>query len=66
MTESERYELLVLMSIYQIGQVRKSAGLAEAVRRGLKSPLLYAPITPAHFCHSAAYSTFPSRGGREG
>jgi len=40
LTESERYELLVLMLIYQIGQFRKSAGLAEAVRRGLKSPLL--------------------------
>lgn len=40
LTETERYELLVLMSIYQIGQLRKSAGLAEAVRRGLKTPLL--------------------------
>ena len=40
LTEAERYELLVLMSIYQIGQLRKSAGLAEAVRRGLKNPLL--------------------------
>ena len=40
LTEAERYELLVLMSIYQIGQLRKSAGLAEAVRRGLKTPLL--------------------------
>ena len=28
------------MSIYQIGQLRKSAGLAEAVHRGLKIPLL--------------------------
>ncbi|MEI6445425.1 MAG: hypothetical protein WCO29_20425 [Nostocales cyanobacterium ELA583] len=37
LTEAERYELLVLMSIYQIGQLRKSAGLAEAVRRGLKN-----------------------------
>lgn len=40
LTESERYELLVLLSLYQIGQVRKSAGLAEAVRRGLIPPLL--------------------------
>jgi hypothetical protein len=40
LTEAERYELLVLMSIYQIGQLRKSAGLAEAVRRGLRNPLL--------------------------
>ncbi len=40
LTETERYELLGLMSIYQIGQLRKSAGLAEAVRRGLKTALL--------------------------
>ncbi|MCC5618554.1 hypothetical protein LC605_26395 [Nostoc sp. CHAB 5836] len=39
LTEPERYELLVLMSIYQIGQLRKSEGLAEAVRRGIKTPL---------------------------
>ncbi|MBC6430817.1 hypothetical protein FM036_08250 [Nostoc sp. HG1] len=39
LTEVERYELLVLMSIYQIGQLRKSEGLAEAVRRGIKTPL---------------------------
>jgi hypothetical protein len=39
LTESERYELLILLSIYQIGQFRKSAGLAEAVRRGLRPPL---------------------------
>jgi hypothetical protein len=39
LTEIERYELLVLMSIYQIGQLRKSEGLAEAVRRGIKIPL---------------------------
>jgi hypothetical protein len=39
LTEAERYELLVLMSIYQIGQLRKSEGLAEAVRRGIRTPL---------------------------
>lgn len=39
LTEAERYELLILMSIYQIGQLRKSEGLAEAVRRGIKTPL---------------------------
>ncbi|NES80182.1 MAG: hypothetical protein F6K10_01045 [Moorea sp. SIO2B7] len=40
LTESERYEMLILMSIYQIGQLRKSSGLAEAVRRELRTPLL--------------------------
>ncbi|BAZ28367.1 hypothetical protein NIES4074_07980 [Cylindrospermum sp. NIES-4074] len=40
LTKVERYELLVLMSIYQIGQLKKSEGLAEAVRRGIKTPLL--------------------------
>ncbi len=39
LTEVERYELLILMSIYQIGQLRKSEGLAEAVRRQIKTPL---------------------------
>jgi hypothetical protein len=33
LNENERYELLVLMSIYQIGQLRKSEGLAEAAKR---------------------------------
>ncbi|EAW45608.1 hypothetical protein N9414_23693 [Nodularia spumigena CCY9414] len=28
------------MSLYQIGQLRKSEGLAEAVKRGIKTPLL--------------------------
>lgn len=32
---SEQFELLMLMHFYQIGQLRKSEGLAEAVRRGL-------------------------------
>ncbi|MDZ8053596.1 MAG: hypothetical protein RMX68_021890 [Aulosira sp. ZfuVER01] len=40
LTEAEGYELLVLMSIYQMGQLRKSMALAEAVRRGLREPLL--------------------------
>ncbi len=36
---AERYELLTLMQIYQLGQLRKSEALAEAVRRGLRTPL---------------------------
>ena len=40
LTEAERYELLSLLQIYQLGQLRKSEGLAEAVRRGLRAPLL--------------------------
>jgi hypothetical protein len=39
LTAAERYELLILMSLYQIGQLRKSEGLAEAVRRGIKTSL---------------------------
>ncbi len=39
LTEAERYELMALMQIYQVGQLRKSEGLAEAVRRGLREPL---------------------------
>ncbi|NKQ36356.1 MAG: hypothetical protein HF973_12155 [Chloroflexi bacterium] len=39
LTEAERYELLTLLHIYQIGQLRKSEALAEAVRRGLRPPL---------------------------
>ncbi len=39
LTAAERYELLILMSVYQIGQLRKSEGLAEAVKRGIKTPL---------------------------
>lgn len=39
LTAGERYELLILMSLYQIGQLRKSEGLAEAVKRGIKTPL---------------------------
>ena len=39
LTETERAELLALLHIYQIGQLRKSEALAEAVRRGLREPL---------------------------
>lgn len=35
LTEAERYELLALLQIYQLGQLRKSEALAEAVLRGL-------------------------------
>ncbi len=40
LTELEQYELSTLIEIYQIGQLKKSATLAEAVKRGLKKPLL--------------------------
>ena len=36
LTEAERYELLALLQIYQLGQLRKSEALAEAVQRGLR------------------------------
>lgn len=39
LSEAERYELLALLQIYQIGQLRKSEALAEAVQRDLRSPL---------------------------
>jgi hypothetical protein len=39
LSEAERYELLALLQIYQLGQLRKSEALAEAVQRGLRSPL---------------------------
>lgn len=39
LSEAERYELLALMQIYQLGQLRKSEALAEAVRRDLRKPL---------------------------
>lgn len=39
LTAGERYELLILMSLYQMGQLRKSEGLAEAVKRGIKTSL---------------------------
>jgi hypothetical protein len=40
LTEAEGYELFVLMSIYQMGQLKKSIALAEAVKRGLRETLL--------------------------
>jgi len=39
LTTIEGDELLTLISIYQVGQLRKSEALAEAVKRGLISPL---------------------------
>ena len=39
LTPGEQFELLTLIHIYQVGQVRKSEGLAEAVRRGLREPM---------------------------
>src|ERR671932_820579 len=39
LTEAERYELLALLQIYQLGQLRKSEALAEAVQRDLRSSL---------------------------
>ncbi len=39
LTRPERYELLVLMQIYQEGLLRKAQALHEAVKRGLCPPL---------------------------
>lgn len=39
LNDAERYELLALLQIYQLGQLRKSEALAEAFRRGLREPL---------------------------
>jgi hypothetical protein len=39
LTPAGQFELLTLIQLYQVGQIRKSEGLAEAVRRGLKKPL---------------------------
>jgi hypothetical protein len=39
LNEAERYELLALLQIYQLGQLRKSEALAEAVKQGLLEPL---------------------------
>ena len=39
LSAAERYELLALLQIYQLGQLRKSEALAEAVQRGLREPL---------------------------
>jgi stage III sporulation protein SpoIIIAA len=39
LTEAEQSELTTLIKIYEIGQLRKSEALAEAVKRGLREPL---------------------------
>jgi predicted transcriptional regulator len=39
LTEFERFELWMLLQVYGLGQLRKSEGLAEVVRRGLRAPL---------------------------
>ena len=39
LTLAERLELAALLQIYQLGQLRKSEGLSEAVQRGLRQPL---------------------------
>ncbi len=39
LTEIERYELLLLLQLYQIGQLHKAEALAEAVKRELRKPL---------------------------
>ncbi|MBE9141122.1 hypothetical protein IQ254_28640 [Nodosilinea sp. LEGE 07088] len=39
LSEPERYELLALLQVYQLGQLRKSEALAEAVTRGLLAPV---------------------------
>jgi hypothetical protein len=36
LTETERNELVTLLQIYQLGQLRKSEAMAEAVERGLR------------------------------
>jgi hypothetical protein len=39
LSEAERYELLALLQIYRLGQLRKSEALVEAIERGLRPPL---------------------------
>jgi hypothetical protein len=39
LTDAERYELLALLQIYQLGQLRKSEALVEAIHRRLREPL---------------------------
>lgn len=39
MSEAEQAELKMLMDIYGVGQLRKGAALAEAVKRGLRGRL---------------------------
>jgi hypothetical protein len=38
LSQAERYELLALLQIYQMGQLHKSEALVEAVCRGLQTP----------------------------
>ena len=40
LTSQEQAELLALMQVYQQFWVRQSEALAEAVRRGLRTPLI--------------------------
>jgi hypothetical protein len=37
---TERQELQALMRVYEIGMIYKAQALAEAVRRGLREPLI--------------------------
>ncbi len=46
LSEMERHELVSLLYLYQLGQLRKSEGLAEAVHRGLREPLFGAHRPP--------------------
>jgi hypothetical protein len=46
LTPTEGYELITLISIYQLGQLHKSEALAEAVKRGL--------LPPMHFSNNRA------------
>lgn len=39
LSPAEQAELLALWQIYEVGSLRKAEALAEAVRRGLQSPL---------------------------
>lgn len=39
LSQDERYELSALLRICQLGQLRKSEALAEAVQRGLRQPM---------------------------
>lgn len=39
LSHDERYELSALLRICQLGQLRKSEALAEAVQRGLRKPM---------------------------
>jgi hypothetical protein len=39
LTADESYELMALLRIYQLGQLRKSEAMAEAVRLGLRKPV---------------------------